>query len=337
MKHLVAAVFALLAALLLGFVVLWILHVPPLDACKGMLALCWARKMDTAAKALVLCLLGTGISVAFRAGFWNVGAEGQLCVGAIAAAGIGLYVAPASLWPAPWLWTALALVAGTLAGAFWCLGPALVRAKWQVSEVVTTLMLVYVAKRLLEYLYLGPWRDPQGYGFPGSAPLSASLHVSLVWIAILTGVGAIICALLVKKTVIGFEMSVLSESRDVARYGGIHVGRCLAIVGMISGGLAGLAGAVQVTGTAGRLISGISVGDGFTAIIIACLAGRHPLGVLIVAPFWAMLKVGAEDLEVSYQIPQAFSTALEGICLLCWLTSVWIGRRWFRRFRGNLT
>jgi len=334
MKQLLLAAAALAITLLAGGIALWLMDVPPLAAYRDILLSCWSRWSDTLAETLVLSLLGVGVAFAFRAGFWNVGAEGQLCCGAVAAAGVGLFMAPASLWPTPWIWTAVALGAGFAAGALWCIGPAVLRARWQVNEVVTTLMLVYIAKRLLEYLYLGPWRDPKGYGFPGSAPLPESLHASLSLITLLAVASAVLCGLLATRSVLGFEMSILSQSWHVARYTGLRAGRCLSVVAVISGGLAGLAGAVQVTGTAGRLISGISVGDGFTAIIVACLAARHPLGVLLVAPLWAVLKVGSEELQVTYHLPVAFSTALEGLCLLSWLVGTWLAERLSRPGKG---
>lgn len=323
MRSLAVSLGAAALTLALGAVLLVFLGVPPLDAGRGMAAFAWERAGDAAAKTTVLALLGVGVSVAFRAGFWNVGAEGQLCVGAVAAAGVALFVAPCAPGAAPWLWQAAALGAGAAAGALWCLGPALVKVRWQASEIVTTLMLVYVARKLLEHLYLGPWKDPQGFGFPGSAPLPDRLLVPLPWFEGLAVGAAVAATLLVFRTVLGHEMELLSQSRDVARYAGVRVGRCLAAASAVSGALAGLAGAAQVTGTAGRLISGISVGDGFTAVIVACLAGRHPLAVLVAAPFWAVLKVGAQDLELTYHVPQAFGTALEGLFLLCWLAAGW--------------
>ena len=313
-------------ALALGGLLLALLGAPPLEAYRGMAASCLARLGDTLAKAALLTLLGTSVAVAFRAGFWNVGAEGQLCAGAAAAAGVGLFLAPHAA-SSPVFWSAAALAAGALAGALWCLLPALLRVRLGASEVVTTLMLVYVARRGMEYLYLGPWKDPQGYGFPGTESLAPELLVPLSGIVALAVLLAVVCGVIVSRTTLGYEMGILCESWDVARYAGVRVERCLGLTAALSGGLAGLAGAAQVASTAGRLVSGISVGDGFTAVIVACLAGRQPLGVLLAAPLWAVLKVGAQDLEISYRIPQAFSASLEGICLLCWLAAVWLARR----------
>lgn len=275
-------------------------------------------------KAIPLMLTGLAVSIAFRMLFWNIGAEGQLVMGAIATAWIPLFALKDSNLPA-WALLLLMGVAAFVAGALWGLIPALLKAFLQVNEIITTLMLNYVAILLLDYLYTGPWKDKQGFGFPGTASFKdvaalprlpkafgfGRVHVGLI-IAI---VAALVIWIVLLRTKWGYEIRVIGENPNAARYAGISLTRNFLLVMAVSGGLAALAGFGQVAGIAHRLQKGIAVGDGFTAIIVAWLAKLHPVGVLIVAILMAALSVGGDQISSTMRLPAAVAPVLQGTIL----------------------
>jgi ABC-type uncharacterized transport system permease subunit len=276
-------------------------------------------RSETLVKAIPLMLTGLAVSIAFRMLFWNIGAEGQLAMGALATAWIPLFALKDSDLPG---WTLLLLmgVAAFIAGALWGLIPALLKALLQVNEIITTLMLNYVAILLLDHLYTGPWKDKQGYGFPGTASfkeivslprLTGRVHLGLL-IAI---VAAGLIWLVLIRTKWGYEIRVIGENPNAARYAGISLIRNTLLVMIVSGGLAALAGYGQVAGIAHRLQKGIAVGDGFTAIIVAWLAKLHPVGVLIVAVLMAALSVGGDQITITMRLPAAMARVLQGAIL----------------------
>ena len=202
---------------------------------------------------------------------------------------------------------------------------ALLKAYLRVNEIITTLMLNYVAILLMDYLYTGPWKDKEGYGFPGTASFKefaalprlpeelgfGRVHLGLI-IAI---VAAVLVWLVLTRTKWGYEIRVIGENPEAARYAGISLVRNILLVMILSGGLAGLAGYGQVAGIAFRLQKGIAVGDGFTAIIIAWLAKLHPIGVLIVAVLMAALSVGGDQITITMGLPAAMARVLQGAIL----------------------
>jgi ABC-type uncharacterized transport system permease subunit len=211
-------------------------------------------------------------------------------------------------------------VAAFIAGALWGLIPAALKAFLQVNEIITTLMLNYVAILLLDYLYTGPWKDKEGFGFPGTASfketvslprLAGRVHLGLL-IAV---VAAVLIWLVLMRTKWGYEIRVIGENPNAARYAGISLIRNTLLVMVVSGGLAALAGYGQVAGIAHRLQKGITVGDGFTAIIVAWLAKLHPIGVLIVAVLMAALSVGGDQITITMRLPAAMARVLQGAIL----------------------
>ncbi len=275
-------------------------------------------------RAIPLMLTGLAVSIAFRMLFWNIGAEGQLVLGATATAWVPLFLLPDSNL-SPGVLLVLMGIAAFLGGALWGLIPAMLKAFLRVNEIITTLMLNYVAILLLDFLYTGPWKDKQGYGFPGTASfkemaalprLPESLNAGRVHAGLVIAiVAALLIWLVLARTKWGYEIRVIGENPEAARYAGISLVRNFLLVMVLSGGLAGLAGYGQVAGIAFRLQKGIAVGDGFTAIIIAWLAKLHPLGVLVVAVLMAALSVGGDQISITMGLPAAMARVLQGAIL----------------------
>jgi ABC-type uncharacterized transport system permease subunit len=309
-------------ALVVGGVLLLAAGANPIETYKAMFEGAFGsgyNRSETLVKAIPLMLTGLAVSIAFRMLFWNIGAEGQLVMGAIATAWVPLFLLQGSDLPG---WTLLLIMgcAAFAAGALWGLIPALLKAYLQVNEIITTLMLNYVAILLMDHLYTGPWKDKQGFGFPGTASfrevaslprITERVHLGIV-IAI---AAALLIWLVLIRTRWGYEIRVIGENPNAARYAGISLVRNILLVMIVSGGLAGLAGYGQVAGIAHRLQKGIAVGDGFTAIIVAWLAKLHPIGVLIVAVLMAALSVGGDQITITMQLPAAMARVLQGAIL----------------------
>ncbi|HIP88226.1 MAG TPA: ABC transporter permease, partial [Anaerolineales bacterium] len=310
-------VFSFILALIFGAIILLVFEVNPLEAYRvmvqGSLGTGYALS-ETLVKAIPLMLTGLGVAIAFRMLFWNIGAEGQLAMGGIAAAYVALFWA--DRLPGPMVLPAM-FIAGVLAGAVWGLIPAFLRAVLGVNEILTTLMMNYIAILLVEYLYLGPWRDPQGYGFPGTAQFP-----QVAWLPRLTGrvhIGlffAVLAAVLVwfvlNRTRWGYEIQVIGENPRAARYSGINIGFNILLVMLLSGGLSGLAGMAEVAGISRRLYQGLTVGYGYTAIIVAWLANLNPWGILFVAFLMGALLVGGDQLQIAMGLPAAVALVLQG-------------------------
>jgi ABC-type uncharacterized transport system permease subunit len=272
---------------------------------------------ETLVKAIPLMLTGLGVSIAFRMLFWNIGAEGQLAMGGIAATYVALFLSDGI---PPRLILPLMVLASFIAGAFWGLIPAILKAAIGVNEILTTLMMNYIAVLLVEYLFLGPWRDPEGFGFPGTAPFPQS-----AWLPRLTGRvhagilfafgAAVFIWFILNHTKWGYEIRIIGENPRAARYTGISLTRNILLVMTVSGGLAGLAGMAEVSGIARRLYTGLTVGYGYTAIIIAWLASLNPWGVLLTALGMGALLVGGDQIQIAMQLPAAVALVLQGAIL----------------------
>jgi simple sugar transport system permease protein len=333
-------IISLLLALIFGGIILLTAGANPLTTYKAMLLGAFGSKYslsETMVKAIPLILCGLGVSIAFRMLFWNIGAEGQLAVGGIAAAGVALFAAE-------WLPAALLLpamfVAAFVAGALWGLVPALLKAFIRVNEIITTLMMNYIAILWVEYLFYGPWKDPAGYGFPGTAQFPPAgwlprlpgtrLHLGLAFGI----VAAIFIWLVLGRTKWGYEIRVIGENPRAATYAGISLMRNIILVMVLSGGLAGLAGMAEVAGISHRLQKGLAVGYGYTAIIVAWLGKLNPWGVVLVAVLLAGLLVGGDQIQITMQLPAAVALILQGAILFFMLGGDLFIRyrlRWERR------
>ena len=276
---------------------------------------------ETITKAIPLILIGSGLTLAFRAKFWNIGAESQLLIGAIFATWVGLNLG--ARLPA-WLVVPLMFSAGFLGGALWGVLPALFKVRFGVNEVISTLMLNYVAAEFLTLLIVGPWKGATQQGFPYTDDLPAAAVLPLIpgtRIHYFTLLVALACAVLlfflIYSTKFGYELRVVGENPEAARYAGIDFLRTTVVLMVISGGVAGLAGVGEVAGIHHHLTypTVISGGYGFTAIIVAWLAKLNPLAAIISALFFAGILVGGDAIQISLGLPAATVHVFNGILL----------------------
>lgn len=294
-----------------------------------------ASLTGTLTKTIPLMLTALGVSIAFRMQFWNIGAAGQLTLGGVAAAWVALFAAKSL---PGWAVLPAAIAAGTVAGALWAGIPALLKASLRVDETLTTLMLNYVAISFYEHLYNGPWRDPKGYGFPGTAPfpgtawlpqLAPRVHIGLVF-ALIAG---LVLWFILKRTRWGFELRIIGENAVAARYLGIDIGRHIVLALLLSGALSGLAGACEVTGNLHRLSQGLPYDLGYTAIIVAWMAHLNPLAVLLVAFLMGALLVGGDQVQIMMHLPAATALVLQGMMLFPLLAGALFGEYRLRLLR----
>jgi ABC-type uncharacterized transport system permease subunit len=294
----------------------------------------WDAVGATLNKAVPIGLAALGIALAYRAGLWNIGAEGQIYFGAFAATGAGLALPPDI--PA-WIAIPVILVAGIAAGGVWAALAALPRAYLGVNEILSTLLLNYVAILWVEYLVYGPWADPTTFSFPYSEPLpdparmgsiAGNVHFGLV---LLLGLG-LLMAIVDRGMRWGYELRLSGDSPDAAVYGGISPRR-LIISGLVLAGMAaGLAGAIEVSSSTGRLQAGLSPGYGFMAILVAWLAAGRAMPIVATAVLYAGLLNGAFSLQVA-GVPPSIGTVLQAVLLIAVLAGIGSARYRLRVFR----
>ena len=279
-------------------------------------------------KAAPLALIAGGLCLSFRAGVWNIGAEGQFTLGAIGGAGAALFAPVEGPLLLP-----LALAAGVLAGALWAAIVAALRTLCHANEILSSLMLVYVAELLLLWLVQGPWRDPDGFNFPETAllPEAALLPVltpgtRLHWGVLFALPVVAGLAVVLARTSFGFGLQVSGDGERAARFAGFRRGRIIWAVLLLSGGLAGLAGAAEVSGVVGQLVPVISPGYGFTAIIVAFLGGLRPLGALAASLLVALTYLGGETAQITLALPHAAAGVFQGLLLFTVLGSGFVLR-----------
>ncbi|MGI9487983.1 MAG: ABC transporter permease, partial [Geminicoccaceae bacterium] len=281
-----------------------------------------------------LIFTGLAAAVAFRARFYNIGAEGQLYAGALAATffGTGLITLP------PMLMIPLLILVGALAGGALLIVPVLLKTRLNVDEVVTTLLLNFVVILLVSYLIEGPWKDPMAMGWPQAAsiidegvlpPLLAKgrLHTGLIFAL----AAALLVWVMMRMTVQGFEIRAVGHNAKAAEFAGISVGRTIIITALLSGGLAGMAGVSEVAGLKGYLTLDLSPGFGYTGIAVAMLAQLHPLAVVPAAIFLSAMFVGADAMSRAVNIPTYLADVMVGISVLAMLVTAMLAQyrvRW---------
>ena len=309
--------------------------------CSGLVALAGANILDayvqlfltpfstgfdleqTAIKAAPLVLTGLAVAVAFRARFWNIGGEGQLYAGAMAAAFFGTQ----GWLPAGLLWPAM-ILSGGLAGTAWALLPAWLRTRFKVDDVVTTLLLNFILLYGVSALLNGPWKNPQS-AYPTSPeirpdaqfpilPGTEQLHLGVILALLAVGVVWFI----IERTTFGFDIKAVGENARAAAYAGISTGRTILATAALSGALAGLARVGEVGGVHYQVMADLSPGYGYTGIVIAMLARLNPLGVLPAAVFYAAVITGAEGMSRATGVPVFLADVIQGVSLLCMLTAL---------------
>lgn len=271
-------------------------------------------------KAGPLILIATGLSIGFRAGVWNIGAEGQFIMGAITGGAVGLALYPASgAWVLP-----LMAAAGALGGFLWGMIPALLKIRFNANEILVSLMLVYVAENFLAAMVTGPLQNPQGFGFPESRSFTGtpSTHLPMVYEPLGMHAGVIVAFVVViaayvmmERHLLGFQIKLTGESPRATRFAGVNPSVIIAITLGISGALAGMAGLFELTGPAGKLTTNFPVGYGFTAIIVAFLGRLNPFGIVLAGILMALTYIGGELTQLVLGMPAAAISVFQGMML----------------------
>jgi simple sugar transport system permease protein len=274
---------------------------------------------EIAVKATPLVMIALGLSLCYIANVWNIGAEGQFIIGAVAGSWLAVHTQGTDA--GPWVLPAM-LALGALGGALYAMIPAVCRVRFGASEILTSLMLVYVADLLMDYLVRGPWRDPHGLNFPTTAEFDPVATVPVLIEGSRLHAGAILALILVAlasvvlgRTLRGFEIRLVGAAPKAAAFAGFSANRMVVFCFAVSGALAGLAGIVEVAGPIGHLQPGISPGYGFTAIIVAFLGRLNPVGILIAGLFLALTFIGGEGAQVSLKVPLDLTKVFQGILL----------------------
>lgn len=269
-------------------------------------------------KAIPLTLIGAGLAVCFRANVWNIGAAGQYTLGAIAGGAVALN-APDS--PA-WLWLTVYLAAGVVGGMAWAAAPALLKTRFNANEILVSLMLTYVAALLLDWLVRGPFKDPAGFGFPESPEYAGAyvmpmlvqgtrLHLGLVFAL----AAAVALSVIMRRTMRGFAVRVVGAAPRAGAFAGFSTAGTVWFVMLLSGGLAGLAGAIEVSATIQQLQPVIAAEYGFTAIIVAFLGRLNPIGAVFGGVVLAITYIGGENAQIILQLPRNVTGIFQGMLL----------------------
>jgi simple sugar transport system permease protein len=273
---------------------------------------------ETITKSIPLILCAVGLTIAFQTVFYNIGAEGQLLMGAIFGTGVAISFPDLPAY----ILLPFMFASGLLGGALWGLMPAILKVRFRTNEVITTLMMNYIASKSLEYLVYGPWRGEDVWGFPYTSRFSVSARLPTIgwtrihWPTLIIALAsALMIYILIYRTRPGVEIKIVGKNPDAARYLGINSSRVLLLVMLISGGLAGMAGVGEVAGIQHRLRVGLSPGYGFTAIIIAWLSRLHPLSTVLVAILFGGLLVGGEMIQISLGLPFGTIQMFNGVFL----------------------
>ena len=322
-KHLLymTPVFAVILTIMFGLVLFAVLGENPLAAIATIF---FEPLTDTftlseiIVKATPLILIAVGLSFGFRAGVWNIGAEGQFTIGALTGGAMGLaFYNVDGMWVLP-----LMCLAGAIGGIGWAAIPAFLRTRFNANEILVTLMLTYVAVLLLSVLVHGPLKDPEGFNFPESrmfheaATMPNLIADTRAHVGFLVALAAAVIAWLVlARHVFGFQVKVMGQSPKAAVFGGFIESRIVWLSLIISGGLAGLAGVFEAAGPVGQLVPALPVGYGFTAIIVAFLGRLNPVGIVLAGFVMALTYIGGEAAQIKMNLPSAVTGVFQGMFL----------------------
>jgi simple sugar transport system permease protein len=298
------------------------------DPVRGLQMFFWEPLKSTYAigelmvKATPLLLIALGLAVCFRSNVWNIGAEGQFVIGAVCAGGVGLLADKST---GGWIMPAV-LLAGVLGGMLWAGLTAVLRDRFNANEILVSLMLVYVAIMVLSYLVYGPWKDPAGFNFPQTKTFEKVTQIPRLMSGSRINLGlpialtaAVLLWVYLFRTRAGFAQQVGGLAPMAARYAGFSSRRALWIALLVSGGAAGLAGALEVAGPLGQLTPYVPAGYGFAAIIVAFVGRLHPLGMVLSAVLMSMFYIGGELAQSRLGLPKSITGVFQGLLLFCLL------------------
>lgn len=323
----ITPVLAVLLTMVVGGIMFALLGKPPFEAIR---IIFWDPLFDPnfaaysrpqlLVKAGPLILIAIGLSLGFRAGIWNIGAEGQYIIGAICGAGMGLAFYPTEsfvIFP-------LMVLAGAFGGWIWAMIPAILRTKFNTNEILVSLMLVYVAESILASVSQGLLKNPDGYGFPGSRnlqkyPSAANTEIladtGMHWGVVAAFIAVIFAYVLLTRHIRGFHIRLTGEAPRAARFAGVVPARIIVFCLGLSGMLAGMAGMFEVAGPAGQITIDFNSGYGFTAIIVAFLGRLHPVGILLAGLLMALTYIGGELAQLMLGLPGASIQLFQGMLL----------------------
>jgi simple sugar transport system permease protein len=330
-ERLYPAVLSLILALLIGGLLLLVSGRNPITAYQSLLNGAFgssSRLAETLVRMTPFLILAISVSISFRCGVWNIGAEGQLILGAITSVWVALTF---ESLPA-FILLPLTILAGIVGGAIWSGTAGVLKAYFNANEVITTAMLNFIAVFLLAYLVNGPLKDPDGFNFPQSRLIDPSLELprlltgSRLNIAFIAAVILVVAALFFWRSTVGFRTEIVGASRRVASHVGLNVRGTIILVTVISGGVAGIAGWGEIFGIHFRLIEAIAVGMGSLAVVVALLGELHPLGMAMAAFLFAALVVGGNAMERGAGVPFALVDVIQGIIILLILARSYIFR-----------
>lgn len=314
-------IFALALTLLAGVVLFSIMNVDPGEALYAF----FIEPLTTTygitelgVKATPLILIGVALAIGFRASVWNIGAEGQLTLGAITGGGVAL-----ALYEVDGFWVLPVMLLAAIAGGMaWAAIPAFLRTRFNANEILVSLMLTYVATLLLSYLVHGPWRDPGGFNFPESRVFHDAATLPIIFEGSRLHLGfalalflAVATWVVLSRTLIGFQVRVIGSAPRAGQYAGFSHNAIIWLALLFGGACAGLAGVVEVAGPIGQLLPSISPGYGFTAIIVAFVGRLHPIGVLLAGLLMALSYLGGENAQISLNLPLAVTGVFQGLLL----------------------
>ena len=319
---LLSPLIALALTVLVGVLLFWALGKDPLRA----LQLFFVEPLksgyalaELSIKAVPLVLIALGLALCFRSNVWNIGAEGQFVLGALGAGWVAMQAGPQT---GGWIVVPI-LVAGVVGGMAWAAIVALLRDRFHANEILVSLMLVYVAEMLLAWLVYGPWKDPQGYNFPQTISFLAATKIPRLVQGLRANIGVVITAvavlatwLFIARTHAGFRLQVGGLAPAAARYAGFSSRSALWTALLASGGLAGLAGALEAAGPLGQLTPHVPVGYGFAAIIVAFVGRLHPLGIVLAGILMSMFYIGGELAQSRLGLPKSLTGVFQGLLLV---------------------
>ena len=300
----------------------------------------WFYRPQLLIKGAPLVLIAIGLSFGFRAGIWNIGAEGQYIIGALCGAAVGLAFYPTEsfiIFP-------LMVLAGAAGGTLWAMIPGVLKVKFGSNEILVSLMLVYVAEQLLASMALGALRNPDGLGFPGSRNLAQydsstswiSENAGMHWGVVTAFIAVIFAYIVLSRHVFGFHVRLSGQSPRAAKFAGVNPGLLVLVCMGLSGALAGLAGLFEVSGPSGQVSIDFNVGYGFTAIIVAFLGRLHPIGILLAGGLMALTYIGGEIAQSNLGLPLAAIQLMQGM-LLFFLLAVDVLTNYRMRFGAGKT